>query len=363
MSLDAQAMNLAIIEQLQTAAASGGHAKSAPDVAAAAVEDYDWDRPHRFTPAALERLSALAEEAAERVAGALGRMLARDLSLAAGTRGERYGGPAEPDAAPAYRVALVSGGTPVGTLFLPAGTAVRWVEQLLGAETDAEDEPRRLSEMETALLLDVAGAAAEGLSSTLQEFGGPALEVGDEVVPPDAKANPPLPAETPGEELWQLDLSVAPPEEASDAEADDAATNSGSEPPAVAGATAITVAFCSDALEPLVGTSQDGPEATAPDKRREAVLEHFRRAPVEATVHLGTAGVRVRDLVLLGEGDVVVLDTGANDPLSLSVDAAGVLRGTPVTCEGRYGLRVCEFRRHPRLDADVGATAVKKGTH
>ncbi len=360
MSDDEPSINEAIVAQLQAAARRRPKRPPADPRAAAAAEEYDWDRPHRFTAAERQRLSSLASRAADHVAAALGTMLAQDLRLAASASEERYAVPPASDAEPAYRLGLTADGRPVGTLVLPAETAVRWVDQLLGGQGDAEEAPRGLSAMEIALLLDVAAAAARGLSSALCEFGGPAIQAADEILRPGEVGRTPPVSETPGEELWQFDVAArAGPEAADDAEGEAEAPPAAPPEP---GEAAMTVAFQSEALEAFVAGPVGGGMTAGTPSYREAVLAHLRAAPVEATVRLGAAEVRVRDLMLLGPGDVVVLDTGVDDPLTLSVGDVGVLRGTPATSDGRYAVRVCEFRRYPRLDVDIGATGPKKGS-
>jgi flagellar motor switch protein FliM len=90
-----------------------------------------------------------------------------------------------------------------------------------------------------------------------------------------------------------------------------------------------------------------------PEDARAAVLGHFEKAPVTVTARLGTADVKVRDLVSLAPGDVVVLRTGPEDPVTVAVDGVGIVRGRPARCEGRYAVHVREFRRHPRQKLEV----------
>jgi len=198
MNAHERARDLEILDRLRTAARGRGAARR-PDVAAA---EYDWARPHRFTPRQRARLEEFARRAARPVAKAVSALTRTEVALAASPPAECYAAAARADDAKGYRVPLRdAAGSPAGVLRLAAGPALRWVGQLLGGEGAAGAEPRDLSPLENALLLDLAAAMTRALSAACTAAGGPTLQHADQVLPPDE----PMPG-PPDQDLWTLAL-------------------------------------------------------------------------------------------------------------------------------------------------------------
>lgn len=115
----------------------------------------------------------------------------------------------------------------------------------------------------------------------------------------------------------------------------------------------ITCFLRSELVEPLVAPAEAKRAAAGPDETRNEILQHLRHATVTATAHLGTLEIPVRDLMNLEPGDVLVLDTRQHEPIPILVAGRTVLRGSPVTSEGRYALRIEDLRRHQRVKVDT----------
>jgi len=77
------------------------------------------------------------------------------------------------------------------------------------------------------------------------------------------------------------------------------------------------------------------------DEAAEAGLrENLRRTPVELTVLLGSAEIRVARLVEVGPGDVVVLNTRIGDALEIRVNDKVKFRGYPGASNGKYAVKL-----------------------
>lgn len=63
---------------------------------------------------------------------------------------------------------------------------------------------------------------------------------------------------------------------------------------------------------------------------------------VRVSVEVGSAAMRLADLLKLAEGSVVQLDRQANDLLDLMANGTLIARGEIVTVDGRYGVRVVD---------------------
>jgi flagellar motor switch protein FliN/FliY len=68
-------------------------------------------------------------------------------------------------------------------------------------------------------------------------------------------------------------------------------------------------------------------------------------APVEMRVVLGTADLRVRDLLKLGRGAVVELDRKINAPSDVYVAGILVARGEVTIVEDRLAVTITDFVR------------------
>jgi flagellar motor switch protein FliN/FliY len=63
---------------------------------------------------------------------------------------------------------------------------------------------------------------------------------------------------------------------------------------------------------------------------------------LEATLRFGSREMQLRDILLLGPGDVVELDRHVSEPVDLVVGDRIVARGEVVVASGNFALRVTE---------------------
>ena len=71
-------------------------------------------------------------------------------------------------------------------------------------------------------------------------------------------------------------------------------------------------------------------------------------APVEIKVVIGTAMLRVRDLLKLGRGAVVELDRQLKDPTDVYVEGVLVARGEVVIVDDMIGVTLTDFVKSSR---------------
>ena len=76
--------------------------------------------------------------------------------------------------------------------------------------------------------------------------------------------------------------------------------------------------------------------------RPERNLALLANVSVRMSVEVGSASMRLTDLMNLTEGSVVELDRQANDLLDIMANGTLIARGEVVTVDGRYGVRVVE---------------------
>ncbi len=71
-------------------------------------------------------------------------------------------------------------------------------------------------------------------------------------------------------------------------------------------------------------------------------------APVEIKVVIGTAQLRVRDLLKLGRGAVVELNRHLKDPTDVYVEGVLVARGEVVIVDDKIGVTLTDFVKSSR---------------
>ncbi len=71
-----------------------------------------------------------------------------------------------------------------------------------------------------------------------------------------------------------------------------------------------------------------------------ANMDLLSAVSMRVSVEVGSASIRLADLLDLNEGSIVELDRQANDLLDIFANGTLIAKGEIVTVEGRYGIRV-----------------------
>ena len=321
-----------LIDRLLSAARQRGDRSGAPDDAV----DYPFDRPNRFTRAQLDRLGRFAEAAAQAVADRLAQALQATVTLAPRCAWEQHFTGSLREAAPASltHVAAVTdeAGAAAGWIGVSSLCASQWLARLLGgcqspqapepedaeqagqAEEADQAEPRALSDLERDLLADVAAGIAEALQAPAAAFGLAALGA------VNGLSSWPADDADDADELCLMELADAPDAPAS-------------------------VAILLTARLAAVLAGEAAPPKARADRAAQTpppMLAHVERTAVDTHATL-SGSVRMRDVIALSPGDVLVLDQRTDDPVDLEVDGRTVMRGHPVRQDGQVALRFAEF--------------------
>lgn len=88
---------------------------------------------------------------------------------------------------------------------------------------------------------------------------------------------------------------------------------------------------------------QAAPEAPEAPGRREERLSHLMKVDVEAQVCLGSAHLRLNQVMDLHEGSVVTLDREVGENVDLLVNNQIYAQGQIVVVGDRYGLRILKL--------------------
>lgn len=104
-------------------------------------------------------------------------------------------------------------------------------------------------------------------------------------------------------------------------------------------------------MEPIREQLYAGLVSSDPSGQDSAWMAKFRsqliNVPVRATARLGTATVRVRDVMNFSPGDVLVLDQGPGDPLQLMVEGTPKFEGAAGVVKGGQAFKVLRVLTSP----------------
>ena len=92
--------------------------------------------------------------------------------------------------------------------------------------------------------------------------------------------------------------------------------------------------------EPTQAAETDNNDALAAGSLDQDLI---RSIPVTLTVELGSAKLKLKDLLRLAQGSVLELDTAAGEMLDLKVNGTTIAKGEVVTVGDQLGLTVVEI--------------------
>jgi flagellar motor switch protein FliM len=290
--------------------AGAGRAPSTSDVQAV---DYDWKTPHRFAGAGSPRLRDLAGKLVEKVSTKMSALFGEDVRMEIAAVGEHYAaglGATDAGKGAGYAVTLLAEtGDQRGQIVLPPRTALGWIGRMLGGAAAAGDPQRELSALETDLLLDALNALTDALSATLTEAGGKSLTRAAKI---DKAGRPP------GEESTEyVEVQVR-----RTGDKDDAGFS--------------YLLFGEVLTGAILGTG--GPSKQSPADLRNCIMGHLEAIPVQLTANVGHAEVRMREIVAMEPGDIVILSRKTDEPAELTVGGKPAFEGMIAKCEGDYAL-------------------------
>jgi flagellar motor switch protein FliN/FliY len=85
------------------------------------------------------------------------------------------------------------------------------------------------------------------------------------------------------------------------------------------------------------------PEVAAPPRAAGGTLDLLMDMEMPVLVRLGGTTMLIRDLLELGTGSVVEFRHAPDNPVDILVNGRVVARGTVVTVQGNYGVRILDI--------------------
>ncbi len=289
----------ALVEQIL---ARAGDADLAQDDQAS---DYDWNRPHAFTPAQLERISQLVGQAAGELAEALNELIAQEFELTADEPAELYAADVFKEESDDAQMQWALLGDDEDRARCAVGissqNASTWVAKLLGGQASGG---RTMSTMEMEILSDVFKTLTGAFSAVLSRNGYARLQCLEKR---GAQATSCFEA---CEEMLILVYKAGDEEVVR---------------------FAVSSAFLS---------ARAGAHNATDQQDRRKIVAALQNVRICAEVILGSVSLPLRDVADLSVGDVLITDTAPGQPVNLTVDSMAILSGFPARFRNCYALKV-----------------------
>jgi flagellar motor switch protein FliN/FliY len=92
------------------------------------------------------------------------------------------------------------------------------------------------------------------------------------------------------------------------------------------------------------------PLTPAPGSRGDAGLDFLSDVDVNVRIELGTARMHVQDVLKLGSGSVVPLESQVGDPVNVYVNDRLVARGEVLVVNDNFAIRITEVIPLPKTE-------------
>jgi flagellar motor switch protein FliM len=284
------------------------------------VAEYDWRDPHYFSADQLNRLAALMSQVGARMAGTFAHFYGSEFDVSPISITQHFAGDLDECIGADDDYYLTFGAEksrPCGFALISIEAARAWTSLLLGDSESNNDPQRAFSPLEESLLSDLAAAVVESFLLPLRPHSH--LKSDGQL----CQGQPSIQYEL-TEEICRIAWRVKK-----------ADANETSE---------IVFLLPCGRLAALVGKTTAAAPQPAPQELSRALMEHLQQMPVTVAVRFATTSVRFREIMDLGQGDILLLGKPLHDPAELTVDGFTVFRGRPAQSDGQYAVLVTESR-------------------
>jgi len=325
------------------------------DTAQIEATDYDWHQPHYFSSSQLKKLNSFTKTVAAAIAEKFAELYHGDFNVTITSITQHFAGDLLDEISNSEQNDYYLGFGPeqrelYGLVGVPSQTAVAWGRELLGdagpekdaeASASPESSPKRLSQFEESLLLDIASATVQSLSMCLYsdspEYN---LQPSSRLI----KGRPPI--EPPSiEEICKIVFGIAKADTAPRLRGDKSATAEAGDKSTVA-EEAYLLLPCR-VLVPVVGKSREADQNLTAQDISKAMFNHVYQMPVSVEAQLAQATLTFEQLMSLRPCDVLLLDKAIDEPVELIVDGRTIFRGQPAKSAGQHAVVITE------LSADI----------
>ncbi|MHC4591415.1 MAG: flagellar motor switch protein FliM [Planctomycetota bacterium] len=281
------------------------------------VHGYDFQQPSRFNKSQLDALRKINDSLAQSAAEHVSRLLRSSLKTQLVSMDQMKWEHLLEEAGEAV-VGFVFSLDPLGyqgVLTLDRQFAAACLDRMTGGQGEVPDVPTDFTVLDVRALARFVAGFLDPLSELWHD-------VGDfQVVPgPFVQELQSLDLLPPEEDLFQLCFLV--------------------QGTVASGQVALSVPFRAVRSLPPQSEEQDHPVAVSEEAAEAGLRATLKRAPVEITVLLGSAEIKVAKLVSIEPDDVILLDTRIGDPLDVKVNDKVKFQAYPGVSKGKLAAKL-----------------------
>ncbi|RKY23437.1 MAG: hypothetical protein DRP62_05880 [Planctomycetota bacterium] len=287
--------------------------------------EYNWRQPHYFSIYQLKMIDDFTKKTAEAMAEKFSALCHGDFNVTIVSTTQHFADelltqPADNESQRTENYYLTFGADhsePFGLVGIPTQTAISWTTQLLGDTESTENSDRKLSQLEKSLLLDIASALIDALSTHHNSYNfQPVGHITTGRLPLELERT---------EQLCKITFDIKKPDSQ---EADETGK--------------AYFLIPSSRLESVVGNNVQADNEFSSEDVSKAMLEHIHQTPVSVTAQLASAELTFEELINLQPDDILLLDKKISEPIELIVEGKTVLHGKPAKSDGRYAVVITE---------------------
>jgi len=282
--------------------------------------EYDWHQPHYFSSSQLSKLDDFAEKTAVMIAKKFTDLCHSNFNVTIASTMQHFAnellGQTSESKKYDYHLAFGSDpNQPCGIVSIPSQTATILVTQLLGDSESEQDSNKALSQLEEALLLDLASAIVEIFSGSYDNY---------DFRPTGNIVKGQLPLELQGtEELCKFTFNVKKADSENTSETE-------------------LLIFC-ETLDPIAGKTAQAADGFSAEDISKAILDRLQEMSVSVTAQLGSAMLAFEELMSLQVNDILLLDKGIDEPIELIAEGRTLFHGQAAKSAGKYAVVITEL--------------------
>ncbi len=308
-------LTLAKLRQL-VSSARGTQTQDEPDIE---VEEYDWIKPHHFSPDQLGAFDIFARKMESHIASTFETLCHGGFELNIASHEQHLATRLSTDILENmpnhYFLPFNTVGCPPGGFMSMApATAVSLVGYMLRDVEFNTDPDRQLSNLEESILLDIVSAIIDSAQKAFIQAGGPVMDGISQFI----KGEWPLtPAQM--DDMFCINIQITDERDSIE----------------------LVLTVPATAMEPVLGVKQTR-EVIEPDKMPNYIMDNIKSASVEVQARLTHTLMSLNDIMNLEPGDVVTLKKKTNEPMDVLLNNRQCFKAYPATTSGKYSIMITE---------------------
>ena len=278
--------------------------------------EYDWQRPHHFSPDQLAALDLFGKKLTDQIAKTFNTLCQGDFDVTITSITQDFvctiAGAVSTEQPEHYFLPFTTAdNNQCGLISISPETAPVLVGHMLRDSDIGARDDKKLSGLEESILTDITISIVDAFAAAFKENDGPVIQASSQLV----KGKWPLEL---GDfnDLTGIPLTVNHPD----------------------GTAELTFIILSDILEPILGAKIKPDQELSAKEIRKMILQSMYDAPIEVIAQLSSTLMSLGDVMNLCVGDILLLERKADEPIEVLLNNRPSLRAYPAASFGKYAI-------------------------